>query len=184
MNTRMLVPLVLVPGLVAGLARGSALDRFPASPPLTEAQKASICQEVRPVTRDWTQAVERADAMAVLAFYGAIPDFPLMYGDSDGRLRDFEGLQKSLREGFDGVVRYEVILRKEMYAVLDADTVLWGFQGGWRGTLKSGALLQTEPWAVTLLLKRMGTAWKIVYQHESYPQPVETKSANASEKGM
>jgi|GEM_PF-2550893 len=171
---------VLVVSLTAMGVEGKSL----ASAPLTEAQKASIRKEVTQVTRAWTQANERSDFKAVMNLYASHPDFPVMYADSEGKVMDFEGLQKSAHEGFDGATHYVVTIRREMLTVLDADTALWAFQGGWQGTLKSGAVLKADACAVSLLLRRVGRNWKIVYQHESYPPPVGVKPAELPEKGM
>ncbi|GLH72958.1 hypothetical protein GETHLI_14600 [Geothrix limicola] len=164
MTLRMLLPLVLASGPAL-----PAQDRAPAPPPLTEFQKSTLHKEVAQVVLAWIQAQERADARAVLAYYAALPEFPLMYADSEGRLMDFEAFQKRLHDSYEGAAPCTITPRKEMLAVLDAETVLWSFQGAWRGTLRLEPPLQMEACAMSLLIKRVAGEWKIVYQHESHP---------------
>jgi ketosteroid isomerase-like protein len=161
----------------------SAQEPSAALPPVSEPQKSIIQKEVRQVAWAWVQANERADARAVLGFYAAHAEFPLMYADSEGRLMDFEGLQKNTHEGLDGSSQITIVLRKEMVTVLSADTALWAFQGTWRGSLKTGVPVPSETCAVSLLFKRMGGDWKIVYHHESSPEPAEAKFGEARSKG-
>lgn len=183
MAMRRLLPPALLAGAFAGLSMLSAQEPTAALPPLSEPQKYAIQKEVRQVAWDWIQANERADTRMVLGFYAAYPDFPLMYADPEGKLVDFEGLQKSSPENLDGSNPSTIVIRKEMVTVLAADMALWAFQGTWRGGLKTDVPLQPEACAVSLLFKRMGGEWKIVYHHESSPEPADAKAGQPRFKG-
>lgn len=179
MSPRILAPVLLAASLAAVGAQG----RPGPAAPLTEAQRSALRKEVHAVTRAWLQAIERSDGTAVLALCASVPDFPLACADAEGKLLDFDGFRKITREGCDGAAHVVVTLRREMFTVLDADTALWAFQGGWQRTMKTGAILRTEDRAVSLLFRRVGKAWKIAYQHESSPAPVEVKPADSPDKG-
>lgn len=169
MILRQLLPMVVMSGcLVSGSPLWGAQDRPPAPQPLTDLQKSAIHKEVGQVVGAWIQAQERSDARAVLAYYAALPEFPLMYADSEGRLMDFEAFQKSLRDSYEGASPCTITPRREMLTVLDSDAVLWSFQGAWRGTLRVEPPLQLESCAMSLLIKRVAGEWRIVYQHESH----------------
>lgn len=178
MSLRRLLPITLI----TGLAVLGAQDRPVTVPGLTELQKSALHKEVCQVTRAWLQAHERSDSRAVLAFYAVLPDFPLMYGDSEGKFLDFEGFQKDVHEALDESTPCVVAVRKEMLTFLASDTALWVVQGTWRGQLKAGASLEQETCAMSLLLKRVAGDWRIVFQHES-KRPTQPVMAEESEKG-
>jgi ketosteroid isomerase-like protein len=180
MNTRIRTAIVLLLGIAGAFAAARPIN----SAPLSEAQKASIRKDVGETTRAWIQANERSDFAATMGLYVATRDFPLMYADRKGRLLDFEGLKQSAHEGFEGVLKYRVIIHKESLTVLDANTALWTFQGAWEGTLKTGARLKADACTITLLLQRQGKSWKIVFHHESYAPPTTLPPPEPAEKGM
>jgi ketosteroid isomerase-like protein len=178
MNLRPLLPILLV----TGLSPLGAQEKPAPLLSLSEPQKAVISREVGQLASTWLQAHERSDVRAILACYATHPDFPLMYADSEGRLGDFEVLQRSVHEDLEGSGQVTINLRKEMITVLDADTALWSFQGAWRGG-RGGTALQPECCTVSLVIKRLAGEWKIVYQHESGLDRTDAKSVEARSKG-
>jgi ketosteroid isomerase-like protein len=168
MNLRMLAPAALALVLV-GCCKKDA--------PLTEAQKAALVAEVKPIALAWKEAGERSDFQACMALYAPASDFPQAYADIEGRLNNFPGLRKAAQDSYEGATRYDITLGKQMFTVLGPDLVLWAFQGAWKGSMKNGAEYKCDAVAVSILFRRAEGTWRIVYQHESSPTPVEVKAA-------
>ena len=158
----------------AGLA-GAAL-----SAPLTEKEQAAIRQEVTAVMQDYTVACERVDFAGALKFAAESPEF--RYADTDGKLYDYPAFKKLLGEIFAPFTAQKAFTQRQEITVLGPDAALVAWHGALELTQKDGAVLRSDPYNVTCVFKRLGGAWKIVYQHESGlpPQPVASASAGAA----
>ncbi len=175
MNSRNLIPAIFATTL-------AFMGCWKKDIPLTEAQKAALVAEVKPITQAWKEAAERSDFHASMALYAPSPDFPQAYADVEGRLNDFPGLRKAAQDSYEGATHYDIILGKQMFTVLGPDLVLWAFQGAWKGSLRNGAEYKCDAVAVSFLFRQVEGTWKIVYQHESSPAPIQVKPATAPQK--
>ncbi len=162
MNTRILVPA----GLLAALAFTGCAKK---DVPLTDAQKATIRQEVIQTMQAMIAAEERLDANCVWAFHADVPGY--LWADFDGRLYDYSGTRKSWAEYYADCTRLKFTTRRQEVMVLGPDAAYYLWHGSAEVTQKSGVSSKVAPWTARYLWRRIDGAWKIVGGQESYEPP-------------
>ena len=135
--------------------------------------EAAIRQEVTQVMQEYIAAMEHVDSAAVLRFAADVPEF--RYADVDGKQYDYAGFKKLVTELFAGFTAQKATTRKQEIHVLGPDTALGIWHGAGDMIQKDGSVLRCNDYNLTCLFKRLGDAWKVVFQHESGlpPQPAD-----------
>jgi steroid delta-isomerase-like uncharacterized protein len=164
----MKTPITFSLAAVLGLAAVSAC-----SAPLSEKKQAAIRQEVSQVMQDYIAACERVDCAAAMKFAADVPEF--RFADIDGKQYDYAGFNRFSTEFWAGLSAMKITNpRNQEILVLGPDTALVIWHGALDVTQKGGSALRWDDYSVTFLFKRLGGAWKIVFQEESGlpPQPI------------
>jgi ketosteroid isomerase-like protein len=148
---------------------GSNQDR------LSSQDQERIKQEVTQAFQIILQNSERADLDAALRLYSDTPDFVGIFGD--GTMNDYKAFEKANREYFDKVSKQQITMLKDKIIILSEDAAIYAWQGKCLVSLKSGRTMSMNPFAATLVFRRIGNEWKVVYSHESSLPPVEDTGA-------
>lgn len=175
MKTRFLASAALATALAfTGCAKKGA--------PLTEAQQATIRAEVLQAVKPMFTAFEKVDASTVLKVSLDGPDFELLM--PDGKAFTFAGFKKDGSEFFASLSGQKLVPQKEKVIVLAPDAALYLWQGRYDMTQKDGAVLRSDPYAITYLYRKVEGKWMFVYGHESgLPhQPVKAEESAAKGK--
>ncbi len=64
---------------------------------------------------------------------------------------------------------------KEDYQFLASDVVLCTLSGKYELEMKSGDKIKMEPYVGTIIFKKKGNDWKIIYEHETAGSPTPVK---------
>ena len=152
---------------------------------LTQAQQATIKQEVIGTFHGLLAAEERLDAGAVWAVHADVPGY--WWADVDGKLYDFAGTKKSWADYYVTCAKLKFTTKQEEVLVLGPDLAFYLWHGAADITGKDGTVSRVDPWTARYLCRRIGGVWKIVGGQESSlpPQPVgqpNTATAPSAEK--
>ena len=158
MKTKLLLAALLA------LAAGSA---FAAD--LTQAQQATIKQEVIATFHGLLAAEERLEADAVWAYHADVPGY--WWADADGKLYDFAGTKKSWADFYVPCAKLKFTTKQEEVMVLGPDTAFYLWHGAADTTMKDGSVTHVDPWTARYLFRRIGSAWKIIGGQESSLPP-------------
>jgi ketosteroid isomerase-like protein len=177
--------------LIASLSLAALLglyaDNVFASENRTKPQKeiavldeAKIKAEVTKTMADFISAIEKVDLAGVLSFTADVPEF--CYADPEGNLQDHAAYKQGHAEWFAQCSAQRILAKSQEISVLGPDAALVKFHGAYEAILTDGSVLRVEPTNVALVFKRIGGAWKFVYQHESGPppQPVHASDEEAA----
>lgn len=133
--------------------------------PLTDAEKEVIKNEVLKVHSPSLEANKNMDMSNFILPFWDSPEF--MFSGMDGSVSNLQEMKKSVSEVFNSIAKREMTITGEKWIIIDRENALCSFQGKAENSLKAGGKLFEDPFAVTLLYKKIDNQWKIVYGHES-----------------
>lgn len=175
MKRRILTHLILAATLAfTGCAKKDA--------PLTETQQAAIRDEVLQAVKPMLAAFEKVDIDAALKLAQDGPAFELVM--PDGKAIAFAEFKKGGGEFFAALSSQKLVPRKEKVLVLAPDAALYLWQGRYDMTQKDGAVLRSDPYALTYLYRKVEGKWMFICGHESgLPhQPVKAEEPAVKSK--
>ena len=132
---------------------------------LTPQLVAQIKIEVAANVDSIVTRLNRLDDAGTLAYYADTPDFILL--GVDGVRFDAAGLRKATQDFVSGAASNLIKTKVVDCKVQTSDLAICAWQGDQVTTMKNGDKLTFGPDAVTLIFKRVGGAWKVIYSHES-----------------
>jgi hypothetical protein len=142
----------------------------PAITELTEEQKAEIAAEVNLKLDALWDELRQPDFDRLLTFFHNTPGtFSVNNGDFYEWSPALDSITRAaLAEWEDQVLT----VSETRTVVLSPDLVYTMRVGTDSVTLKSGAATPTRPWAWTNLWVRRDGEWKVLYDHQSHPSPL------------
>ncbi len=141
--------------------------------------KGPFIKEVMPVFEAIARYTASAQADSLLKSYADIPDF--LHISSDGTIRDFAGFKKVCSEYYETVKEQKLTKNREIFQVLNDDTVLLCWSGNIDAHIKNGGIMKLINYTVTFLFKKINGEWKVIHSHESAPPP-QLKSDSPNSK--
>jgi len=172
MKSRMLALVLLVLAFVfSGCAKQEA--------PLTEAQKATIRQEVLQAMKPIWTACEKMDP-TVMRFTQNAPEFS--FATSDGKVYSHTEFSETWADMVTQFPSQKLDIRSEKVIVLAPDAALYCWQGVNDMMLKDGSVLRADPMSGAYLLRKVGGAWLGIHFQESGPAPTPVKPTEPAKK--
>jgi ketosteroid isomerase-like protein len=137
---------------------------------LSEDQQNKIRNEIQTVITQIRDAAANVDSTKLYnAFDFADKDFTCF--DIDGTPYDQSAYRQMVHE-FYGPLQSEIIAEgKERFTYLSEDNVLWNYSGALTATFKNGKKATYDPFAMTMLFKKINGKWKVVFLQESTQEP-------------
>ncbi len=136
---------------------------------LTQAQQATIKQEVIATFHSMLVAEERLDGAAVWAFHADVPGY--WWADVDGKFYDFTSTKKMWVEYYVPLAKLKFTTKQEEVMVLGPELAYYLWHGAADSIEKNGTVSHVDMWTARYLFRRIGGAWKIIGGQESSPPP-------------
>ena len=148
------------------------------APPLTEAEKALVTQEVLNAVKPMFTAAKKLDPDFVLKFCLDTPEFQITW--FNGKTTDYTESNKTWKVFASSYKSQEIEILAEKVNVLAADMVLHYWQGRDELIQMGGGSVRLDPFAETCLLMKVGKEWKIASRIDSGILTVPPKPAGLS----
>ncbi|MBI4913712.1 MAG: nuclear transport factor 2 family protein [Acidobacteria bacterium] len=132
---------------------------------LTEFQKAQVTEEVLAAMKPLAEAFARVDIEAALRMCHRSPDFGLVM--PEGKALGFEELRALGKEMAGGLQKQTFTPAREKVIVVSPDAALYCWQGRIDLLQKDGAILRSDPYSLTYLIRKVEGRWSFAYGHES-----------------
>jgi ketosteroid isomerase-like protein len=129
---------------------------------LTQQQKDQIKSEVKAAMDSMGAKWVALDAEGALQFYS-----PNMVAVADTSLIDFQAYKMGWHYYTESTASIKVTTHKMDYIVLGKDVAFCAWIGKVERVLKSGDKVTTDPQVYTDIYKKVGSQWKIIYEHGS-----------------
>jgi hypothetical protein len=136
---------------------------------LTQAQQATIKQEVIATFQGLLAAEERLDGDAVWAYHADVPGY--WWADIDGKFYNFAGTKKMWADYYVPLAKLKFTTKQNEVMVLGPDTAYYLWHGAADSIEKNGTVTHVDRWTARYLFRRIGSAWKIVGGQESSLPP-------------
>ena len=91
----------------------------------------------------------------------------------DGSIQNYEAMRKSAEEAFKTFKSLKYSTVKQNFTFVAPDSVICTWTGIYEFELKDGTRMKIEPYVGSMLFRRVGSEWKIIYAHETTGQPAE-----------
>jgi hypothetical protein len=141
---------------------------------LTDADKDAIIKEIRPVLNQIIENSEKGELVKALEPYLNSPEF---IGISNGQVFDFKGMEEGNKQYFDAMTSQKFTEKLLKYSFIDKDNVMVTWGGSANSELKDGQKFSIDPYSASLLFKKLGATWKVIYSHESSVMtPIQTQT--------
>ncbi|MEJ7611420.1 MAG: nuclear transport factor 2 family protein [Ferruginibacter sp.] len=142
---------------------------------LSEAQKKSIQEEIRPIIAKIYEAAAHVDTTKLYEVF-SFADNDFTYVETSGAFYDQAAYKKMVRE-FYGPLRSEMIAKGiEKYTYLSEDNVLWSYSGTLTANYKNGQQVKYEPFGMTMLFRKTNNKWKVVFLQESTQEHAQAET--------
>jgi len=139
---------------------------------LTEKEKAGIATEIGSVVDHIREAASHADTTGLFEAFKLDDQF--LYIETSGAFYN-EAQYRAMARKWYGMITAEIIEKgSEKFVYLDHGTVLWSYSGALRLDFKSGEKNRFSPFGMTMLFRKFGTEWKIVFMQESTQEAAAT----------
>lgn len=143
---------------------------------LTQQQKDQISQEAKAACDSLWARWCRLDAKGTMEYFSDSPEFVAL--NPDGSQIDFQGYKKMTYGVIDSASALTMTPARENILVLSKDAVVYAFEGRSEVFLKSGQRMAFDPYAITLVMKKLSSAWKAVLVHQSGTMAVPEVTGN------
>jgi len=141
----------------------------PVATEMTEEQKAAIADTVNAAHADSWDAWREVDLDRALSYQHDSPD--LWFTLQGQVLRGYAEADSFWREGFGTASRIDITISDSRTMVLAADVVAVLEQGVFSVTDAAGVTSPEQAFAFSATWVRRDGEWKVLYGHESWPQP-------------
>jgi hypothetical protein len=135
------------------------------APPLTEAEKALVKQEVLKAVKPMFAAAEKMDPNFVRKFCLDTPEFQITW--FNGNMTDYEESDKTWKRFASRYKSQGIEILAEGVNVLTTDMALYYWQGRDKLIQSDGESVCFDPFAETTLLRKVGNEWKIATKTDS-----------------
>ena len=144
---------------------------------LSEEQKKQIQNEIQTVIAQIHEAAANVDTTKLYEVF-SFADNDFTYVETSGAFYDKTAYKNMVRQ-FYAPLKSEMIAKgTEKYTYLGAADVLWSYSGALVATYKNGQEVRYEPFGMSMLFRKAGDKWKVVFLQEStqeHPQTDSTK---------
>ena len=141
--------------------------------PLTDAEKATIKNDVKKEFNGMVEACNKVDIETALKYWLDSPDF-IMIGP-DGAIMNYAQFKKANEDTFNNATSVRFTGLKEDIKVLENGYALYIWQYSAEMILKSGEKIAYDTLGMTVLFQKIDGTWKIIFGQESGSLPVVTK---------
>jgi ketosteroid isomerase-like protein len=138
---------------------------------MTAQEQETIKNEIRQVVNQILAATNKMDVDALLQPYWDSPEFLLV--SAQGAMADYQTAKNGSAELFKVLDSLQYTTVRDEFRILSGTTVLYTWLGKCECAFKAGGKATIESYAITFLLRKMDSNWKIVYAHESASLPIE-----------
>lgn len=132
--------------------------------PPSDLEKEVLINEIKPV---FTQIIEGSESgnidMAIEPYW----DTQEFIAVGNGQVYDFSGFKEGNKQYFEVLENQQFTEGETKYTFLDQKTVIVTWSGSGLALLKDSQKLKIDPYAVTLVFRKMEEGWKVIYTHES-----------------
>jgi ketosteroid isomerase-like protein len=131
---------------------------------LTDQEKATIKSEVHSVFEKIVENSEAGNLEKATDPYADDPDFICI---SNGAISDYNGFIQSNKEFFDALDHQTFNESAMKFTFIDNKTVILTYGGSALANFKDKQKVKIDPFAATLVFRKMDDSWKVTYSHES-----------------
>jgi hypothetical protein len=136
---------------------------------LTQQEQDQIKSEVKAVADSVIARFEKMDWTGALQSYANTPDWVMF--NADGTQWDYPTTAKSFGTLTDlnnnPVSAWKWATTRQDFMVAGRDLVVCAWVGKDQTTMKSGDIVVYDPHVYTMIFKRIGGEWKVVWSHDS-----------------
>ncbi len=147
-------------------------SRAPATSPIAisdqqkEAAKQAIAGRIDEIIRGASQLNVDAAARP----YSSDPGFRIV--NPDGSIADFQTMKRSQEEAFKTMASMSFTTTREDFTFLSSELVICTWTGTSEFELKTGEKMKIDPYVGSMVFRKEGAEWKIIYAHETAAAPV------------
>jgi len=131
---------------------------------LTDQDKATIKSEVHSV---FEQIVENSEAGNLEKATEPYADDPEFICISNGAISDYNGFIESNREYFNALDHQTFNETAMKFTFINKETVILTYGASALANLKDKQKLKIDPFAATLVFRKINDSWRVTYSHES-----------------
>jgi SnoaL-like domain len=133
-------------------------------------QTKKIQEEIQPVIAQIYDAAAHVDTTKLYDVF-SFADNDFTYVETTGTFYDQAAYKQMVRQ-FYGPLTSEIIEKgTEKFTFLGENNVLWSYSGGLTATYKDGKQEVYDPFGMTMLFRKTGNKWKVVFLQESTQEP-------------
>jgi hypothetical protein len=132
--------------------------------PVSDTQKEKIKGEVKDIVKDIIQDGENANIDKSAELWFDSPEFVYINDGTSSNYKEFIDDSKSY---FSTLIGQKCTIMDEKYIVLNNSTVLYSANNKWVANFKDGHSILSDPWAWSIIIKKIDKKWKAIYFAES-----------------
>lgn len=131
---------------------------------LSDNEQAVLIDEIEPVLNQIIEGSESGNIDNAIEPYWDTQEFIAV---GNGQVYDFSGFKEGNKQYFEVLENQQFTERETKYTFLDQKTVIVTWSGSGLALLKDSQKLNIDPYAVTMVFRKMDQGWKVIYTHES-----------------
>jgi len=131
--------------------------------PMTEEQKEKLKEEINPVINQLIDCVYQVDFEKYLSFCDSTEFIYIM----NGQPFDFKVFKEGNKQFWSGLEYQKINRLSEKLLIINQESVIYTLIGNDEAKLKNGNILRVDPYAESLLFKKVDGLWKIQHSHGS-----------------
>jgi uncharacterized protein (TIGR02246 family) len=141
----------------------------PATPELTDEQRAAIADTVNAIHAEAWDVWRAADLDRGMEIFHDSPD--LLFALEGQLIHGFASIRDAFAPTFEGVASQAITIEESQSMVLAPDVVCVTERGTFASTDTAGVTGPEATFALTVVYVRRSGAWKAMLGHESFPTP-------------
>ena len=131
--------------------------------PMTEDQKEKVKEEINPVITQLFEYVYQANFAKYLSFWDSTEFTYIM----NGQQFDFKSFKEINTQFWSGLEYQKINTLSDKFIIINQESVIYTIIGNTEAKFKNGDILKIDPYAASLLLKKVDGLWKIQHSHGS-----------------
>jgi len=135
----------------------------PSDKSLTVEQKNKIIEEIKPVINQLFEITYQVN----LDKYLELVDSSSLVNIMNGQILDYKTFKEGNKQLWSGLEYQKINILTEKFTIINQESVIYTLQGNDEAKFKNGDVLKVDPYAASLLFKKINGLWKITYNHGS-----------------
>jgi len=131
---------------------------------LSEQDKEAIKSEILAINEHVIESSETVNFEKMIEPFADDPEFISI---TNGEIINYEGWKESNKEYFENLDKQSFNLTIEKITIINKETAILTLGGSAQALLKDGNQIKFDPFAATVVLRKIDDFWEVIHIHES-----------------